>query len=183
MGLFDIFKKREKPTEKELSKSIDDFNKLWNMDINDIWNIENKNSFIIAMTGWINRKCNYGENVSALTAEERTVYIINSFQSEVNNGGFDQFLLNSSGAFANELLSSLTAVGANCTVNIYKKAFAMIPHELPANEEQRNALLNELITEDISEIFVSCDRQFYEYPDNLDEMIFQFIMKNKSCFV
>ncbi len=183
MGIFDRFKKEKMPTEKELSKSIDEFNYLWNMDIKEIWNIGNMNSFVIAMTGWINRKCNYGENISVLTPEEKIVYIVNSFQSEVNNGGFDQFLFNSSGAFVGDLLSSLTTIGANRTAEIYKKALANFPHELPADDEQRDALLDELITEDISEVFASCDQQFYEYPDNLEELLYQFIVGNKGSFV
>lgn len=182
MGIFDRFKKAKMPTEKELSKSIDEFNQLWDMDIKDIWNIGNMNSFVIAMTGWVNRKCNYGKNVSVLTPEEKIFYIVNSFQSEVNNGGFDQFLFNSSGAFARELLSSLTAIGANRTAEIYKPALAKLPHELPEDDGERDVLLDELITEDISELFASCDQQFYGYPDNLEELLYQFIIGNKGSF-
>lgn len=183
MGIFERLKKEKMPTEKELSKSIDDFNQLWNMDIKEIWNISNINSFVIAMAGWVNRKCNYGENISVLTPEEKTLYIVNIFQSEVKNGGFDQFLFNSSGAFVGELLSSLTTIGANRTAEIYKKALANLPHELPTDDEQRNALLDELISEDISELFALCDREFYEYPDNLEELLYQFIICNKESFI
>lgn len=137
------------------------------------------NSFVIAMNGWLSRKCNYGENISVLTPEEKTVYIIDSFQSEVNNGGFSQYLFNSSGTFVGKLAASLSAIGANRTIEIYKKALEKLPHELPADDGRRNALLEELITEDISEVFASCDRQFFEYPDNLDELIYQFIMNKK----
>lgn len=171
------------PTEKEISESMDAFNALWDMDIKEIWNIGDINSFVIAMTGWLNRKCNYGENLSVLTPEEKTVYIVNCFQAEVNNGGFEQFLYNSSGALVGDLLSSLTAIGANHTAEIYKKALAELPHELPAEDEQREALLDELITDDISEVFASCDQQFYEYPDDLEELLYQFIVGNKGSFV
>lgn len=183
MGLFNRNKKKKAPTEKELSKTVDEFNQIWNMDIKQIWNIDNMNSFVIAMNGWLSRKCNYGENISVLTPEEKTVYIVDSFQSEVNNGGFSQYLFNSSGTFVGELAASLSAIGANRTIEIYKKALEKLPLELPADDGQRNTLLEELITEDISEVFASCDQQFYEYPDNLDELIYQFIMNNKSCFI
>lgn len=178
MSIFDSFKE-----EKELSKFIDEFNQLWDMDIKEIWNIGDINSFVIAMTGWINRKCNYGENISVLTSEEKTVYIVNSLQSEVNNGGFVQFLFNISGAYVGELLSSLTSIGANRTAEIYKKALVNLPHELPADDEQRDALLDELITEDISELFATCDQEFYKCSDNLEELLYQFIVDNKGSFV
>ena len=181
MEMFNKFKKEKMPTEKEISKSIDEFNQLWDTDIKEIWNIDNINSFVIAMTGWINEKCDYGDNISVLTPEEKTVYIIDKFQSEVNNGGFVQFLYNSGGLVAN-LLPSLTAIGAEHIARIYKMALKNIPCELPIDDEQRDTLLNELITEKISKIFDSCDQEFYQYSDNIEELLYHFIINNKENF-
>lgn len=106
MGLFDRFKKAKMPTEKGLADAGDATQKLLDTDIRDIWDICNRNMFIIAMNGWLSKKCNYGENIATLTAEEKTVYIVLSFEAEANNGGFEQYLFNSSGgAFAGELVA------------------------------------------------------------------------------
>ncbi len=183
MGILSWLKKKKKMNKKEMSKSIDQFHQLWNMDIKEIWNIENRNTFVSAMIGYLNRKCNYGEIIDALTPKEKTVYIVDSFQSEVNNGGFEQFLLNSSGALADELLSSLYEIGANEIAEIYKKAFVKLPLNLPTDEKQRDSLLTELITEENSKIFDDCDQQFYKSSDNLDVLLYQFIMSNKESFI
>ena len=182
MSLFDRFKKRNTPTEAELSKSVNEFEQIWNMDIAEIWNISNRNSFVIAMSGWLNRKCQYGEKISALSPEEKTAYIVDSFQSEVNNGGFSQYLYNSSGASVSELLAALSVVGADRTAEIYRKALEYLPAKLPLNNEQRGAVLDEFITDEISAVLASCDDQFYEYPDDLETLIYQFIMDNKNSF-
>ncbi len=183
MGILSWFKKKKKVTKKEMTDSMNKFHQLWNMDIKEIWNIEDRNAFVSAMIGYLNRKSNYGETIDVLTPKEKTVYIVDSFQSEVHNGGFEQFLLNSSGALADELLSSLYEIGANEIAEIYKKAFAKLPSNLPTDEKQRDSLLTELITEESSKIFDSCDQQFYKSSDNLDELLYQFIMSNKESFV
>ena len=182
MGIFEKFKKDKMPTKKEISDSIDKFNQLWNTDIKEIWNIDNQNSFIIAMMGRINEKCNYGDNISALTPKEKIVYIVDKFQSEVNNGGFIQFLY-SNGDLVDNLLSSFIAIGAKYIAEIYKNVLENIPHKLPNDEEERNALLNELITDNITKVFDSCDQEFYKYSDDLEERLYQFIRNNKSSFI
>ena len=67
-------------------------------------------------------KCGEGERLSALSPEERTTYAVDAFQREVSNGGFEQYLCNSSGALAGELLDALRAVGAE----IYRPALAAL---------------------------------------------------------
>ena len=170
------------PTEEEISKSIDEFNQLWNTKNKEIWNIDDMNSFVIAMIGSINEKCDYGENISILTPEEKIVYIVDIFQSEVNNGGFVQFLFNSGDCIA-DLVPSLTKIGAEHIAEIYKDALKNIPHELPNDDEERDELLDEILTEHISQIFDDCDQQFYESSDNIEELLYNFIIKNKESFV
>lgn len=182
MSLFDRFKKRNTPTKAELSKSINEFEQILNMDIAEIWHISDQNSFVIAMSGWLNRKCQYGEKISALSSEEKTAYIVDSFQSEVNNGGFSQYLYNSSGASVSKLLGALSAIGADHTAEIYRKALEYLPTEIPLNDERRGTVLDEFITDEISAVLASCDTQFYEHPDDLATLIYQFIMDNKNSF-
>lgn len=183
MNLFDMFKKRNAPAIADLSKSADEFEQIWNLDIAEIWNIGNPNSFVIAMSSWLSRKCQYGENISALSPEEKAAFIVDSFQSEVNNGGFSQYLYNSSGAYVSELLAALSAIGADRTAEIYRKALEHLPAKLPLNNAQRGAVLDKFITDEIAAVLASCDDQFYEYPDDLETLIYQFIMANKNSFI
>lgn len=160
----------------------DEIEKLWKLSLQDIWNIADKNQFVIAMSGWLDRKCKGGANPAVLSPEEKAVYVVDSFQSEVNNGGFSQYLYNGSGALAGELLASLAAIGADCTAEIYRDVLSMLPPELPADELLRNELLDEVITADISAVMSAADDRFYTYPDDLEELLYRFIMNHKSCF-
>lgn len=160
----------------------DEIEKLWKLSLQDIWSIADKNQFVIAMSGWLDRKCKGGANTAVLSPEEKTVYVVDSFQSEVNNGGFSQYLYNGSGALAGELLASLTAIGADCTAEIYRDVLSLLPPELPADELLRNELLDEVITADISAVMSAADDRFYTYPDDLEELLYRFIMNHKSCF-
>lgn len=183
MGLFDRFKKKRMPTKREAADSLDSFQKLLHMDINDIWATGDQNSFVLAMAGWLNRKCSYGERMSALTPEEKTVYIVDSFRAEINNGGFDQYLYNSSGALAGELLSSLSAIGADRTAGIFRPMLERLPCPIPQDHEERDRLLNEALTEDILEAFSLCERRFYESPDDLEALLYRYIFDNRRCFI
>lgn len=160
----------------------DEIEKLWKLSLQDIWSIADKNQFMIAMSGWLDRKCKGGANPAVLSPEEKAVYVVDSFQSEVNNGGFSQYLYNGSGALAGELLASLTAIGADCTAEIYRDVLSLLPPELPADELLRNELLDEVITADISAVMSAADDRFYTYPDDLEELLYRFIMNHKCCF-
>ena len=183
MGLFDRFKKKKMPTDQEIADSVAEVNELFDMDVKDIWSIKDSNPFIIAMNGWVCRKCHYGEQIAALTAEERTFYIVTMLEAEVNNGGFEQYLYNSSGNFANELVAALRSIGADATADIYQKALDALGCELPSNRDAREEVLARVLTDDVSDILDECDSVFYQYPDNIEALSYQFIIKNKSYFV
>lgn len=77
-----------------------------------------------------------GERLSALLPEERTTYAVDAFQREVSNGGFEQYLCNSSGALAGELLDALRAVGAERVAEIYRPALAALLTAWLEDEEE-----------------------------------------------
>ena len=43
-------------------------------------------------------------------------------------------------------------------------------------------MLDELESDEIDEILEECDSDFYNYEDNLNELNYNFIMKNKEHF-
>ncbi len=53
------------------------------------------------------------ESVKRLNESQQAIYKIWLLESEINNGGFNQFYYNSSGRFYNELPESLKIIGAN----------------------------------------------------------------------
>lgn len=154
-------------------------------DIDEIWQMQDKEDFISTMSQYIAQKCNYGDNMENLNEKERVFYITQVLEMEVNNGGFPQFFFNSSGMFANELVASFEAIGAKKTSEICKKAISIYGNEVPMDREKREELLtsdDEEEDEKIEALLNECDDEFFEYEDDLLELNYQFILKNKDSF-
>ena len=156
--------------------------KIWETDFDDIWDLEDKTDFIIALNGWICRKCNYGDEIAKLTDAEKTFYFVVQLESEVNNGGFSQFLFNSSGDFANDTSTALRKIGAEKTAQIYDKMLAAFGGKVPPDRDERIEMLDEILSDEINEILNECDDRFYEYSDDLAELNYQFVLNNKAQF-
>ncbi|MEA4832478.1 MAG: DUF4375 domain-containing protein [Oscillospiraceae bacterium] len=182
INYFETKKIKKHLDAKQIDKSFQDSNAFWNTDLASIWKISDKNQFLIAMNSYLCRKCNYGEDIGKLTEAEKIFYLNIQFESEVNNGGFSQFFFNSSGDFANETSNSLHIIGAEQTEKIYNKALLTLGGNLPKDQSDRQELLDSILTEAVDEILNECDTEFYKYPDNLEDLNFQFIIKNREQF-
>ena len=175
--LFDNLKK-----DRFIKKAVNDFKSLLETDFDEIWNIDIKNNMLIALNSWICRKSNYGENIGILSDAERVIYLVMTLESEVNNGGFSQFLYNSSGNFANETASALRSIGADVMAEICDRVLAEFAGEVPKDCDEREAMLDNIFTDEISEVLSQCDSDFYVYPDDLVELCYHFVIKNKAHF-
>ena len=170
MGLFDIFKKKDKVVKG-------------NDNMEHIWNLTDTNDFVVAMTEHLDNKTQYGEDMSALSEAERIFYITQTLEMEVNNGGFSQFFYNSSGNFSNELVGAFTAIGANATAAICQKAISAFGRDIPVDRDEREEMLDELESDEFNEILEECDKAFCDYEDNLNVLNYNFVMKNKEFFI
>ena len=170
MGLFDIFKKKDKVVKG-------------NDNMEHIWNLTDTNDFVVAMTEHLDNKTQYGEDMSVLSEAERIFYITQTLEMEVNNGGFSQFFYNSSGNFSNELVGAFTAIGANATAAICQKAISAFGRDIPVDRDEREEMLDELESDEFDEILEECDNAFFDYEDNLNELNYNFVMKNKEFFI
>lgn len=148
----------------------------------DIWNLTDTNDFVIALTEHLDEKTHYGDDMSVLSEAERIFYITQTLEMEVNNGGFSQFFYNSSGDFSNELVDAFTAIGANTTAAICQKAIDAFGCDIPVDRDEREEMLDELESDEINKILDECDNAFYDYEDNLNELNYAFVMKNKEQF-
>lgn len=150
-----------------------------------IWQLSDPNDFVIAMVEHLEEKTQYGDDMSVLSAKERIFYITQTLEMEVNNGGFSQFFFNSSGDFSSEIVSAFCAIEAHTTAGICEKALSAFGCEISTDRRERLKMLDEFDEDEINqidEILDECDNAFYDYPDNLTELSYQFIMKNKELF-
>lgn len=126
--------------------------------------------------------CDYGQNVDLLNEYERTIFVTQEMENEVNNGGFFQFFDNSSGQFSGEIVQAFTKIGAVKTAEICKRAVEVFGQELPADWEKRRALLDQIENEAVAEVLDACDTAFYNYEEDLEALNTAYIIKNIEHF-
>ena len=154
--------------------------------IDEIWKIEEKENFVVEMDKYIAEKCEYGDSMETLNAEQRILYITQALEMEVNNGGFAQFFFNSDGCLGNEIVSSFEKIGAMKTAEICKKAISIYVDKVPNDRDEREEILtpdDEKEEERIEAILNECDDAFFEYEEDLVELNYQFIINHKESFL
>lgn len=116
----------------------------------------------------------------ALTPAEQTFITIWSLEADVNNGGFDQYYFNSSGDHARFAPAALRAIGAREAAAIVEEANAIFgPDGPPRDRDQRQDAL-EALGEDRSSIFSSVDERFFEYPDDLQTLLTDYVQSHEA---
>ena len=176
--LAEIFKKntvKKSNKEKNASKEAS-----LEKTLNEIWTIEDPSDFVTALSQYIGKKCRYGENMSILSEPERIFYVGQLLEMEVNNGGFSQFFFNSSGDFANEIVSAFAEIGAVKTAKICKKAVSIYSGAVPADRNDReNAFIE---TEEKLTVLEECDDAFFKYHEDLNTLNYKYVLRNIEMF-
>ncbi len=165
MGIFNIFKKQNDK-----------------VDLDEILKNERADIAIMEIDEHLNKISNFCENIEKLNKSQRILIIIENLEREINNGGFNQFYFNSSGDFANETVDYLKIIGAEKTAKIVEKANNQWKNGIvPQNRIERRITL-ENIEYKADSIWNQCDNEFYEYPDDISELLIKFVRKNRKDF-
>ena len=141
-----------------------------------------KEQAYIEVANSLMRQTDYGEDLSRLNAAQLNVYIIYEMEGEVNNGGFEQYLFNSSGNNANQLIPALETVGSEQMLEVARAAMVLwpeskIPEDIEVRREQIIAL-PEKITQELDRL----DSTFYTLREPLYELVYDYIDGNRSEF-
>ena len=124
--------------------------------------------------------------VSNLSDGFQLVYSTWLLEAEVNNGGFNQFFINSSGQFADMALRSLKMISAATYYDVLQKAIEIHDHE------KDNHVLQDLYSQRTLQAFSEsykitslkeCDIAFYKSKNRLSELRLQYIRLNPEMFV
>lgn len=151
-------------------------------DIDKVLKLESRDKIVTEIDTYLNKKCEYGEKVNLLNNSQKDLWIIENLEREINNGGFNQFYWNSSGNYANETIDALILIEAYKTAEIVKKANSEFKNgSVPKDRVERQNEL-ELIEENAEENWNNLDSEFYEYNDDLTELLIAFVINNKSDF-
>lgn len=189
MGIFDFLKRKfSKGTSttdrKADNKNYEGYDAVWNCNasIEEIWQITCDQNFVVAMYGYLCKKCDYGDAFEKLSKEQAVIYLCNTLEGEVYNGGYDQFFCNSSGNFAIDTVDALNEIGAHGTAKCLQKALSIFPNSLPPKDRDlRIDALNET-PEDKRAILSELDDEFYEEKEPLAQLMFQYIHAHKDAF-
>jgi hypothetical protein len=122
------------------------------------------------------------ENPEKLTLCEKDIVYIEEFEREVNNGGFSQYFQNDSGNYTEETVNAFKAIGSKIFLNILENAINKFPNSLvPKNNDERNEVLMELESNN-ENLWTELDNKFYEYEEDIYELLIEYIKKNINDF-
>jgi len=153
-----------------------------NLDLDALLASPDTNNSIIELDNYIGDLCSYGDELEKLTLPQKYFYFNQNLEREVNNGGFNQYFINSSGEFAHETLTSLRLIGANKTADILQQAIAQFPGlQVPKDRNEREEPVFQ-IQDEANTVWGKLDDQFFVYEDNLNELNIHYIKQNKSDF-
>lgn len=143
---------------------------------------DNLNNSVIELDNFICALCEWGDNMNALTDAQKNFYYNQNLEREINNGGFNQYFINSSGDFAHETVKSLRTIGANHTADILQSAIDEFPDKkVPQDRDERTNLVGQ-IEEKANEKWEDLDQKFFEYKDNLNLLNIDYVKKFRTEF-
>ena len=129
----------------------------------------------------------YESDLTAFTKEQRLVFAVIWYDSEVNNGGHDQFFFNSTGIVWKDALEGLKAISANERAKNFQEVIDKWDGDIPFDRAERQEKLDKLTfipeTDDYIDLFGNNDSAYYRSDENLDELIMKYAKANVKAFV
>ena len=150
--------------------------------LKEIMQIADPYDLVIELSGYICEKCDYGDNMKALSEPERVFYVTQELLMEVNNGGFSQYYFNSSGDLAGEVVSAFEAIGAQKTADICRRANESFGCEIPTDRQKRWDMLDEYQTEEVNDILYECEDEFFSLDEDVSMLAYEYVMAHRDDF-
>lgn len=119
----------------------------------------------------------YLTSLRSFSKEQRLVYALDYYLMEVNNGGHEQFLYNSSGIVWMDVKEGLRVVGSKVHLKLYVDVIKRLGSEPSFIRDQRIKQLGERY-----DLFEDLDTKFYNSDEDVYQMIYDYIVANKSKF-
>lgn len=132
-------------------------------------------SIVLAFEAALDRK---GQD--KLSTAERVVLSIEAIEREVNNGGFNQFFVNSSNEFSPYVVESLNLIGCPQTAELCQKAINLLGVEDLFDSDALEEAACEA-DDDLMERFNALDEVYYAGAEEpIAIKLFEFIKQNKN---
>lgn len=138
-----------------------------------------KNKFLIDLCD--SERTDFGRVDFGRQSEVQRVFsAVWELEAQVNNGGFDQYFLNSDSDIIGFAPTALKSIGALACAEIVQSAIELIA-PLPDTQAGRHDALDAL-SEKQSEMLEFADSKFFEYPDDLTTLLFNFVALHPEAF-
>jgi hypothetical protein len=140
-----------------------------------------KNKFLIGLSE--SERTDFGRREFADQSDTQRVFsAIGALESQVNNGGFLQYFESWDGDTASFAPIALQRIGAHACARIVEQALAAVSeHPLPVDHGARGQLLEKLGDHAQAQL-AALDSEFMDYPDNLTELLFEFVRSHPDVF-
>lgn len=124
------------------------------------------------------------EFVTSWNKSRQAIYVIWLLETEVNNGGFNQFYFNSSGEFAELIPDALKLVGANNFADLMNRANSTYKSEYDKITEDQDGTLDGFSKSYKNNPLNKYDDEFYELyeNENLNDLQIKYIRSHKYDF-
>lgn len=140
-----------------------------------------KNGILISLSE--SDKTKFGkQDFAAQTLPQQVFSSIWALESEVNNGGFSKYFLNTSCETAPFVAQALDTIGAPRTADICRRAIAAaFPVGLPSSSNAISAAAAEFSDETLERL-ETLEGEFFEYPHNLTDLLFAYVSRHPEEF-
>ena len=147
-------------------------------ELEELLEAENIKDSIPDISYFVAKLCQWGTHLEELTEQQKNFYFNRCLEIEVNNGGFWQYFINSSGRYAHQTVETLKLIGADNFAKILREAIDEFPNKtVPQDDEERQEIVDKNYG-----AWNKLDYKFYEYPDDLNQLNADYIMQNKEFF-
>ncbi len=123
----------------------------------------------------------YEDVLFQLPFYDRYIWHVSRFSAEVENGGIDQFLYNSSGDYVVETLEALAAIGASKSHRALEQACALFPNGRPSKDHETRENQVREINARLGDRHIDDIIAFGEFESNLAELLLDFRRRNSPA--
>lgn len=113
-----------------------------------------------------------------LAEEERIILAVEALESEVNNGGYDQFFINSSKEYAPMVVEALQRIGCAETATLTQEAIDALGVRGPITAEAIERVMQK-DDEKRNRRLTGCDERYFAEAGDLSGQLLQFIKANR----
>lgn len=124
----------------------------------------------------------YEQDLKPFSNAQRKILALLWYDSEVCNGGHDQFFFNSTGIVWKDAIECMRMIGAHKAAENFQKAIDMFGGIIPFDRDERNTALEKLCENKEFDDFEQIDK-FYYNEEDIEQLMDEYVKLHASDFV